>query len=175
MVFCTNGHVSPCQKVLCTMQAYQGQHWCSIDTTPRHAILAVVNCYVQQQSLQNLASMSGFTQQLLHSKRCTHRRHTPPYSLLIRNNILCSMYYVHIILTGPTVSAPGAGRPGFAPPVPVRTSSPGTSGTAFRPPAPGAGVAPPFNHFASLQALVYSSKLSQTFCSLLHTPWCPYS
>ncbi|DBA76931.1 TPA: hypothetical protein ACH3X1_009527 [Trebouxia sp. C0004] len=45
---------------------------------------------------------------------------------------------------GPSVQAPGApGIPGFAPPMPVRTSSTGNPGAAYRPPAPGTGFPTP--------------------------------
>ena len=47
-------------------------------------------------------------------------------------------------VAGPSVQAPGApGISGFAPPMPVRTSSTGTPGAAYRPPAPGTGNIPP--------------------------------
>lgn len=63
-------------------------------------------------------------------------------------------------VAGPSVQAPGApGIPGFAPPMPVRTSSTGTPGAAYRPPAPGTGA------YSSLH-----SDVASLFIKTLHVP-----
>lgn len=63
-------------------------------------------------------------------------------------------------VAGPSVQAPGApGIPGFAPPMPVRTSSTGTPGAAYRPLAPGTGNTPPLH-----------SGVASVFVKTLHVP-----